>query len=303
MTSIIAVIEQIIMLFFITAIGYYFRRRGVMSDPVIKGVNTLLLQAAWPAMIIMATQKESDADAVSSFLKILIFATVLLTLFTVALYLLSGRLFKDGSGKIFTILSTMPNAGFIGLPIIKAVYGDAGVLYLSAFIVAFNLVLWTICICMFTGFSLKSFRAIINPGFLASVAGTALFLLHVKLPAPLLSLSNQLGSLTTPLAMLLLGARLNQITRSTLLNKKVWIACAIKLIAMPLISYAVVSLFKIDAMLLGIIVLSMGMPSASVAQLFAEKYDGDVMLSVVGVSMSTIACVVTLPLILALIGA
>ena len=302
MTSIIAVIEQIIMLFCITAIGYCFRRKGVMSDTVIKGVNTILLQAAWPAMIIMTTQKEGSADAVNNFLKILIFATVLLAVLTLALYLFCKRHFKNGKSEVFTILSTLPNAGFIGLPIIRAVYGDAGVLYLSAFIVAFNLVLWTICICMFAGFNLSSLEAILNPGFIASVVGTALFFLRIKLPAPLLSLSNQLGGLTTPLAMLLLGARLGQLTRKTLTDKTLWISCIIKLTVMPLITLAIVSILRVDKMLVGIVVLSMGMPSASVAQLFAEKYDGDVMLSAAGVSVSTLCCIVTLPLILALIG-
>ena len=82
----IPVIEQIIMMFGIAAVGFWLRHRQVLTDQVIKGVNTILLQVAWPCMIITATQKECGADAVPGFLRILTVTAVLLAVMCLALY-------------------------------------------------------------------------------------------------------------------------------------------------------------------------------------------------------------------------
>lgn len=252
-------------------------------------------------MIIMTTQKESVNGAVSNFLKILLLTVVLLTTACLILYWMT-RKHSANHGKVaFVILSVLPNAGFVGLPIIKAIYGDLGVLYLSAFIVGFNLVVWTVCVFIYSGFRRGSFKAMINPGFIASVVGTALFLLHVSLPNPVASFTTQLGNLTTPLAMLLLGSRLKEIQKQMILDKTIWCACSIKLFLMPIIALIFVRLLNFDEILTGITVLSMGMPSASVVQLFAEKYHSDINYSVTGVSMSTLLCIITLPIILLII--
>ena len=35
------------------------------------------------------------------------------------------------------------NCGFIGIPLIRGIYGDEGVLYLTAYITLFNILVWT----------------------------------------------------------------------------------------------------------------------------------------------------------------
>lgn len=301
MTNIVAVIEQIIMLLCITTVGFFMRRKGVMTDPVIKGVNTLLLRVAWPCMILMTTQKECTNETVTSFTTILLITLAVLSIAAIAAFLITRKIAPDSSAAVFTILAILPNAGFVGLPIIKAVYGDMGVFYLSAFLVGFNLVVWTICVFFFTGINIRSLKEALNPGFIAAILGTALFLLRITLPTPLASTVTQLGSLTTPLSMLLLGARLPQISPKIFRSKLLWCSNALKLLVMPLVTYGIMHLLKIDPLLIGITVLSMAMPSPSVAQLFAEKYGDDVELGTTGVSVSTLLCIITIPLIMLII--
>lgn len=298
MLNIVPVVEQILMLLCITAVGFYMRRKDVITDPVIKGVNSLLMRVAWPCMILMTTQRECTAETLSNFLMILVISLVILAVATIAAYAIIRKTAPKASASVFSILAIMPNAGFVGLPIVKAAYGDLGVFYLAAFLVGFNLVMWTICVFFFTGINLQSLRAALNPGFIASIAGTAFFLLNISLPTPLLSTVNQLGSLTTPLSMLLLGARLEQISPKIFRSKLLWCSNFIKLLAMPLLSYAIARLMNIPEMLTGVIVLSMAMPSAVAAQLFAEKYNDDIELGTTGVSVSTLLCIITIPIVL-----
>lgn len=300
MTNIIAVIEQIIMLFCITMVGYYMQRKGVMTDPVIKGINVLLLRVAWPCMILMTTQKECKTETLTNFLFILLITFLLLSLATIFTFWIMRKKAPSGSAAVFTVLSILPNAGFVGMPIIKAAYGELGLFYLSAFLVGFNLVVWTICVFLFTGVNLRSLKEAINPGFLAAVLGTLLFLLRIKLPTPLAATVTQLGSLTTPLAMLLLGARLPQIEPQVFRNKALWIGNGIKLLVMPVLTLVAMRLLQFDSLVTAVVVISMAMPAPAVAQLFAEKYGHDIKMATTGISISTLLCVLTIPLVMLL---
>lgn len=298
MANITAVIEQIIMLFCITATGLFLRRRMIMTDPVIKGVNTLLLQVAWPCMILMTTQKTCTTEIVNNFLLVVFVTVIVLAAMCLIIQAAVKHYAPKVSSSVFTVLSVLPNAGFVGMPIIKAVYGDTGILYLAAFLIGFNLVTWTIGVFLFNGVSIHSLRSVLNPGFISAIIGTALFLLHIALPTPLLSMVTQLGSLTTPLSMLLLGSRLEQVSLPLLRKPRVWIASGVKLLVLPLATFFLMRVLHMDATLTGITVMSMAMPAASVAQMLAEKHNDDIQLAVAGVSVTMLLCIISIPLIL-----
>lgn len=302
MANIVSIVQQIIMLLLITAVGFFLRRQKVMTDPVIKSINTILLQVAWPCMILMTTQKECTQETALNFVLVAAVTVGVLAVLCLIAYVVVKRFFPKLSAPVFTILSVMPNAGFVGLPIIRAVYGDLGVFYLAAFLVGFNLVLWTIGVSFFTNTGRRMLRAALNPGFISAILGTAFFLLHIKLPASLSSFVIQLGSLTTPLSMLLLGARLSRVSKKLLIAPRLWVGCAVKLLVLPLFTFVVMRLLSIDGNLTGVTVMAMAMPSASVVQMFAEKYGDDVELAVAGVSVSMLICILTIPLVLYIAG-
>lgn len=295
--NVIAVVQQIIMLLIITAIGFWLRYRRIFNDGVIKGVNALVIQVAWPAMVLSTTQKSCTAETLRGFCLVAVASTVMLAaacLIVSAVVRARGR----DSGAVFTLLCAMPNAGFVGVPLIQAAYGDEGVLYLAAFLVGFNLVLWTVGVCLFTGFSVRTLKCLLNPGMISTVIGSALFALGIALPRPLLSTVNQLGGLTTPLSMLLLGTRLFEMRPATLKRPRLWIAVAVKLILMPMLALCVMRFLRADYILTGVTVMAMAMPAASAAQILAEKHERDMSLAVQGCSVSMLLCIVTIPLIL-----
>ena len=300
--SILPVVYQILMLFIIAAIGLLLRVRGVFTDPVIKGVNTTGLMVTWPAMMLMTTQREFSMEVFEGFMIVLGGSIVVLSLACALAYvLLRGRV-EDRLRPVLCMLAAMPNAGYIGLPIVEAVYGDAATVYLAAYIVGFNIVLWTIGVSLFTGFHFGSLKGMLNPGFICAVLGTILFLLSIRLPTPILSAVNQLGALNTPLSMLLLGARMDALRPRQLLNARLWIVTVVKLLAMPLIVLFAARALGVSGMPLGILVLCSAMPAASAGQMLAEKYDAHVNTAATGISISTLSCIATIPLMLLLLG-
>lgn len=300
--SILPVVYQIIMLFIIVAVGLLLRVKKVFTDPVIKGVNTTVIYVTWPAMLLMTTQKSHTPETFSDFMLILLMSTLIMGGSLLILYALMRRAKDQRLRPVMAMIAAMPNAGYIGLPIIQAVYGDTGALYLAAYICGFNVVLWTAGVALFTGFSKSTLRAMLNPGLLASFIGVLLFALKIALPTPILSAVHQLGALNTPLAMLLLGARLDTVRFYHLKGLNLWLCIALKLILIPLIAYGALRLLHIEGMALGVLMLATMMPSASAGQMLAEKYDMHVDFAARGVSISTLLCIVTIPVLMLLMG-
>lgn len=87
----------------------------------------------------------------------------------------------------------------------------------------------------FHGLSLKSLKGLVNPGFLSTIVGVLFYVCKVVLPAPVLATVTQLGNVNTPLALLLLGARMDTLTLNSLKNAHLWITCGVKLIVFPLV--------------------------------------------------------------------
>ena len=301
--SIAPVIDQILMLFIVGLCGLLLRKIGVFTDEVIKGVNKAVLLVAWPAMMLMVTQKQYSPALLTGFVQVLISGIIIMTVAGIIVNLLYLRGNRRRYRPVAAMLATMPNAGFIGLPIINAVYGEEATLYLAAYIVAFNIVMWTLSVSTFTGFSLKSLKGMLNPGFIFAIIGTALFLLKITLPAPLIETVNQLGGLNTPLSMLLLGARIDTLKPRDISNIHLWIPAVIKLLALPASALILCRIAGISGIPMGVIVLASAMPAASGGQMLAEKNDCEIAYASVGVFLSTLLCIVSIPLVLLLIGA
>ena len=209
--DILTAVYQILMMLGIALIGLWLRRRDVFSPPVIKGVNAIVLQVAMPALVLMISQKDYTPEVMDSFWRILLASTVLLAAGGVGLFLLSKRFVQPDRRAAFAAMVMLPNAAFMGIPIVTALYGDLGVAYLSGFIAAFNVAGWTAFHALFADRHANPLKPLMNAGFISTLVALALIYFRIRLPVPFVSLFTQLGNLTTPLGMLLAGARLYEL--------------------------------------------------------------------------------------------
>lgn len=294
-----SVIGQIIMLFLLMGVGLFLRKRNVFTDPVIKGVNSLVIMITWPAMMIVTTQKDYTPETLHTFLTVLIVSIVMLAVACIVAYLIVRRKGKD-TAPIIAMLMVMPNVGFFGIPIVDALYGAEGLTYLSAYIIGFNLVLWTVGISLFDGFNVKALKNLLNPGLICAGIGVTLFLLRIRLPEPIFNTLDNLSAMNTPLSMLILGSRADQINVSVLRDKKMWAINLVKLIAMPVVVLFALRGIGLTGMVLVILVAGAAMPSAISTQMLTERYGGDVHFTAQTTSVSTLLSLITLPLMLQL---
>lgn len=300
--SILPVLNQILMLVIVMAIGLTLRRKEILTDQAMRALNVIVLSVAWPAMVLSITQRQEQRIATPEFLWMLIVSTLVFFIGSLAVHFLYARRLEERKQAVYTALCGLPNTGFVGLPIVQAAYGTQGVLYLAACIVAFNLVWWTLFVRLYGGRAKLSAMAK-NIGLIASVLSVFLYIYGIRIPEPFVSAVHQLGVLNTPLTMLMLGARLPELRRANSLNdRNIWSAMGVRLLAMPLIVWVVLRVFGVSGLPLQVLVLVSALPCANSVQLFAERYGKDYALASRTISLSLLACVATIPLVMLLTG-
>lgn len=214
---------------------------------------------------------------------------------------------KNGShanfaDKRFCVVFT--NCGFMGLPLLDALYGSEGLFLGSAFIMVNNLLLWTYGVGQLSRDVPRAERlrnTFINPGVISNLIGLFCFLTPFKLPVVPATAVSYLASLNTPIAMIAVGAFLAQCDlRECFRDTQVYFVSALRLLILPLITLAVFLLLPLDHTLRCSMLISAAAPVAMAASLFGKTYGTDYLFSTRATAVSTIFSALTIPAMVAL---
>lgn len=214
-----------------------------------------------------------------------------------------AQVMKGKAMRVLTTCSVFGNVGFLGIPILNVLLPEMheAVAYAAVFIVAMNFLCWTVGAYVLTGdrkyISVK--KAFLNPPTITLVVALPLFFLNVQLPEPAMNLVNLLAQMTTPLCMIILGMRFASAPLKELfIHPGVYVASLTKILIFPLLTYAAVYFLPIDYSVKVTLFILSAMPSASVNLNLSEIYGGDSKTAANTILLSTLLCVVTIPLLL-----
>lgn len=220
---------------------------------------------------------------------------------------------KAKTDKICVICSFMGNCGFMGIPVMKALFpGSPEMLMYTAVInISFNMTAWSLGIYTVSGnkkdMGIK--KMLLNGPTLALIIGLPLFFFQASIPivvmTPVKTVINYLAEMTLPLSMLILGIRLAEMPFKEILNSgKVYATCAVKLLLSPLLCFGICLLlrllFPIDSAVIITVFIVMAMPSAAITISFAELHNGDNKTAVKCMLLSTLLSIITIPLLILL---
>ena len=199
---------------------------------------------------------------------------------------------------VFEFAIVFGNVGFMGFPVAQALFGDESLFYVAIFNLIFNLLVFSVGIAMLTrgrGGFVPVWGA--NPGDCRLVAGFLLFLGSVEL-RPFIDAIGLLGGVTTPLAMIVIGAMIATFpVREMVRDWRIWAASAVLLLVIPVAYCCLFSAIFADPLVDGVMITMAAMPAAANTAIFAEQYGADARLASQIVFVSTIGSLVTIPLV------
>ena len=135
--------QQVAELFILIGLGALGAKTGLLRPEGKQTLSNLLVNLVVPAMIINSYRMEFSAEILHNLMAAFALSTLSILLGLVITLLFTARS-RDSRTPIFRFACVFSNAGYMGLPLISALFGSEGLLYASAFFTMFNLLLWTV---------------------------------------------------------------------------------------------------------------------------------------------------------------
>lgn len=300
----LVVLKQMLVIVILISVGFVFAKAGKLSERTSKDLSFLVISVCNPAMIIMGalgadqtTRKElliTAGLAVASFAVVIALGAVLPALFGA----------KRDVRKYYNMLFVYGNYGFIGLPVVSAVLGEEALIYVSVFVLFFNLLIYTHGIYVIgggkehSGGIWQSLRRMVNAGTVSGIIAVILVWFDLKLPDVLADSLTHMGKSVTFLSLLIVGISLAGMKLSTVFtDARLYALYAIRMLVLPILSVFVMKHLINDRLLLSAVALILSMPSANMPLMMASDAGGDTKVLSRGIVLSTFLSILTVPIV------
>lgn len=313
---------QVAILVLMIVPGFILARVKLLPAGTGKALSNIILYAAQVALIISGF---CSVDPTKEIL-LRMLAVFLLAILSHILFFFIGwlcfRRAEKAKKKVLIFSTVFTNAGYMGIPLLVALFGDTHpevAIYGSVYVTAFNLYLWSLGAFLYTDDKkyISPRKMLINPATIATFVGLFIFALaaipavntHFIVPiirepkGIVFPLLNNLKGLVAPLSMILIGLRLTELKLGRALKDKyLYLNLFVSLFVVPAAVFLLVKLLSVtgiyhDELAASVLMISAAAPAATATSMFAEKFDGDSVYAGLIVSITSILCVVTMPLV------
>lgn len=303
MMDIQALINQILILFALILIGYGAQKAKLLPKETGKVISDLVINISNPCTLLYSV---FTSDRLLSNGQVLLFLgiTTLMYIGTMLVALPVPKILRVQSSQagMYRYMTVFANVSFLGIPVLRALMGADAVFLCSILNIVFNLSVYTYGQIQVAGDPSQrqiTVKMFFTPIMVSSYLSLILYLLNWKAPGGVLSVLSLLDRTTSPLAMLAIGCSMAAYAlRDIFLNWRVYVFSVVKLILVPVLTWAVLMPWLHNDLMLGVLVTCAAMPVATNATLMATKYKGDVKLAASGVFITTLFSLITLPALL-----
>lgn len=287
-----------VVLFLLMVMGYGAHHLHIMDKDFNARLSNLLIKIAVPCMIIASVGQENPFTDAASLFWVLAVSTLVNLLAPVFAWIFIKLLRFKTDKNAYQFMFSLTNAGFMGLPVIQSIFGDTAMAYAAIFLLPNNLLMFIYGQQLFQKQDKLDLKKIFNAPVVCSLIACAISLFHISEPAWIYELTDMVGGVTTPLAMLIIGASLADVPFSEVIHDKRLIPFTlIKMFVIPVVYYLFLSLFVKDQNLLIVCVMIMAMPVATNAVIFSSAYGGNTDLTSRCVFVTSTISVLSIPLI------
>lgn len=277
-------------------LGRFLKRLGMITNEFLVGTNKLVFYFAIPSLLFISVY---NADVIEIFDPGFIF---FITSFVILSFLIIwGATYFILRKKEPEVISALVqgayrgNVGILAIPLLFNVMGEEaakGTLALAILIPVFNItaiILLTAHSEKVKGLSIKGLvlGVVKNPPIIGTFAGLAVALSGIRVPAFGETVIIHLAQITTPLALMSLGANM-AFREYNPKFKYVLISSVIKLVILPLCAIVSAYFFGFRGSYLTVIMILNGVPSAVVGYVMIVELGGDVYTSATNIALTTL---------------
>ena len=304
----LSTLSPMLMMFACMVIGYILNKKKLCPDNTATVLSKLETYVLAPALTINTFSKYCTIASLSEqYMRILFCLLILAIAIGIAFALTPLFTGKGYNRNVYRYALTFGNFGFMGNAIVPAILGEPALYDYMLFTLPLSLAVytWGIASLIPKGEGKQNpLKSLLNPSVFAVVIGAVLGLTGATehLPGFVGSTLTGLGSCMGPIAMVLTGFLIGQYPIKKLLSdKKVYIAAVLRLFILPALFIVILKVLGADDTAMIMCLFGFATPLGLNTVVFPAAYGGD---PSTGVSMATIShtvCVITIPVMYALL--
>lgn len=299
------VLHQIGIYIILLAVGYITVKTDILDETGLGRISKLVMRVLLPSFIFLNTAEGATRAGLAQSLLVLPLGAAMYLLLAGLAWLL-GRVFhlEGNRRRVLYAVVMFGNIGFMGIPLLVELYPENALVYISLLTILDQGLFWTLglyCTKPVTGektpLSLAGLKMLINPALIAVALSTVLVLLGWHLPEVVNTTLDKLGGASMPLALIYIGGMLCLTdVRPVLRCGELYAMIAVKMIVLPVACYAVMRVIGVHADMAGTMAFVTGLPSITTVAMLARQNGSDADYTVCAAMMTTVACLVTMPL-------
>ena len=310
LSNLIFVLNGVVPIFILIALGYFLKRRSFVSDEFVKVADKLVFKLLLPAYLFNSVSGMNRDDFVTDDAKVVIFALLLVALVAFGSLFISGFFIKDKAKKgAFVQGIFRSNAAILGIPFAQNLFGDSGA-RIAALLLAFVVPLYNVlaviifCVCdpdisssQPLGKKIKDvlLGIVKNPLIISIFLGLIVCFSGITLPTFLTNTVSYLSGASTPLALIAIGANFSfgdLKGRAAL----AFVSASIKTIFLPCAAIGLAMLMGFEGSYLGALFIAFGTPVAISSYIMAKNMNSDYRLASQIIIATTLLSAITIPL-------
>ena len=298
--------QKILAMFLMMLVGFVLVRLKTFRPEESLVLSRIVVLLVMPCVAIKAFQIDYTESVrnglLLALLASLIVFGILLLLMPVMEKVLGMNVIEQNS-LVFT------NCTNLLVPVISSVLGEEWVVYTFTFGTLQNLLIWSYTYSRMSGQKGFALKKLLNPNMISLLIGALLFFLGIRLPGVVLDACGMLGNTLGPLCMIVAGMLLGGMDLAAcrrMITPRFCFTVFARLILCPLLAILLFQApFLAHALpnskqVLLVVLLCCASPTASVITLMAQVYGGDSAYANLLNVATTILCIVTIPLSVAL---
>ena len=286
----------------IVIVGYVAGKLKYMGGDFDRRLSNIIIDITCPALILSSTMggKLPNRSLILPLLGISLLTYVLLT---IAAWTLPRWLTKKSEDRGTVGFALMfGNVGFIGYPIVGAIFGHEAVFYAAILNVVNTLSVFTAGVMLVNGerqrMAFQSKILVSTPMISAYLAILIVALGIDNIPSVISQPITMIGGITVPGALLIIGSSMSRLSwRMMLGSGVVYVTTAFRLLILPLLLYVIFRTMGFDSLVVNINTLVIAMPVATYGTILCLRYGRDTALITEITFISTLLSVLTIPLV------
>lgn len=300
------VFQVMLKLFIILVLGYVLNKTGIFDEHTNKRISALITKVTAPFLIISSALSASTDNRMQVIIMLMAGFAMYIGFIVVGRIVVALCHFPKADRRVYECMLVFSNNSFMGFPVLQSIFGTEAIFYSSMIHFSFNILIYTYAVyCLSedkeegTKFDLKR---LLTPGLVLTILALVVYITGFRSTGVVYDTIYMVGNVTAPLSMLVLGSTLALYPlKESLTDVKCYAFSVIRLVAIPVITFAVCRLLNINDFYTGIVTVTNAMPVASMVLMIGNECNANSKLIIRNIVVTTMLSVVTIPVIAAVL--